>query len=82
MFAQDMTAEAALIRGCMQHGGYCPMCKGEIEVENFDSLKSKQEFAISGMCQKCQDLLFNPKCEHGVEVYKVECFECAYEDES
>ncbi len=47
--------------------------------ELYDLEAEAKEVPLSA--EKCQDLIFNPKCEHGVEVAKVECFECAYEDE-
>lgn len=37
--------------------GKCPTCKGEIG--EFKDALSRREFGISGMCQKCQDSIFN-----------------------
>ena len=40
--------------------GKCPFCGKEIDVENeFKDQLSKDEFAISGLCQSCQDDFFN-----------------------
>jgi len=38
--------------------GKCPMCKEEVNQEDFESDKSRKEFKISGMCQVCQDEIF------------------------
>lgn len=38
------------------HAGRCPTCNAEIE--GFRDEVSKREFEISGMCQKCQDVVF------------------------
>ena len=38
------------------HEGFCMMCKGPA-IEFKDDL-SRREFAISGLCQKCQDSIF------------------------
>ena len=35
----------------------CVSCGGE--ADGFVDIKSKQEFAISGLCQSCQDSLFD-----------------------
>lgn len=37
----------------------CPLCKDRINVNDFTSDLSLKEFTISGMCQKCQDKIFN-----------------------
>ena len=37
----------------------CPLCGNEINKKEFRNEISKQEFKISGMCQKCQDIIFN-----------------------
>lgn len=34
----------------------CTMCKGE--AKEFTDELSRKEYAISGLCQKCQDLIF------------------------
>ena len=37
----------------------CPFCKKIVDPElDFNDLKSKKEFKISGLCQKCQDDFF------------------------
>ena len=38
------------------NAGRCPTCHGEIRP--FRDALSKREFAISGMCQECQDSVF------------------------
>lgn len=37
----------------------CPLCGKKIDVNEFTSDLSVKEFTISGMCQKCQDKIFN-----------------------
>ena len=37
----------------------CPICDKEIVMKDFKDELSKKEFGISGMCQKCQDEMFN-----------------------
>ena len=40
--------------------GKCPFCGKEIDVETeFTDELSKKEFAISGLCQSCQDDFFD-----------------------
>ena len=36
----------------------CPLCKKDINQNDFKDELSKKEFTISGMCQKCQDEIF------------------------
>ena len=36
----------------------CPICKGKVEVDRFKDKLSADEWIISGMCQKCQDMTF------------------------
>jgi len=38
--------------------GKCPFCKKQIDIESFKDELSLKEFAISGLCQKCQDEVF------------------------
>lgn len=39
--------------------GCCPLCKSPIiSLEDFRDEESEREFEISGMCQKCQDKIF------------------------
>jgi len=38
--------------------GKCPMCKGDIKEEDFMSEINKDEYTISGMCQRCQTKVF------------------------
>ena len=40
--------------------GKCPTCSSEIE-HNFRDELSLKEYKITGMCQDCQDEIFNPK---------------------
>jgi len=39
--------------------GKCPMCSKKIQKGDFKDELSEKEFKISGMCQKCQDSIFN-----------------------
>jgi len=39
--------------------GKCPFCGKDIKEEEFKDALSKKEFSISGMCQECQDRIFN-----------------------
>ena len=38
--------------------GICPFCNTPVTVEDFRDDLSRKEFEISGMCQKCQDSIF------------------------
>ncbi len=38
--------------------GNCPICKNKINTESFKDNLSLKEFKISGMCQECQDKVF------------------------
>ena len=64
MYAQEMTVEQSVTRGVMRFGGFCAMCKVEVRIDleaeygGFRDLKSAREFGISGLDQKCQDLIF------------------------
>ena len=39
--------------------GYCPMCAVSMAGKSFKDALSFREFQISGMCQVCQDEVFN-----------------------
>jgi len=39
--------------------GLCPLCQKMILTEDFKDELSRREFKISGMCQSCQDDVFN-----------------------
>jgi len=39
--------------------GKCPTCGKGISLDAFKDDLSRKEFKISGMCQKCQDSIFN-----------------------
>ena len=46
----------------------CTCCKSEVNVNEFKDSLSAREWAISGMCQKCQDSIFDtpeyePDCD-------------------
>ena len=44
--------------------GVCPTCKAPITGPNdFRDDLSRKEYSISGMCQKCQDSVFNMTAE-------------------
>ena len=36
----------------------CPFCGREVDVDDFRDELSVKEFIISGLCQNCQDSLF------------------------
>ena len=38
--------------------GKCPLCERNMMFETFRDNISRKEFAISGLCQKCQDEVF------------------------
>jgi len=38
--------------------GQCPLCHEKVDVKNFRDELSVREFKISGLCQKCQDDIF------------------------
>jgi len=38
--------------------GYCPFCKQKVEEKDFRDENSRTEYKISGLCQKCQDEVF------------------------
>ena len=38
--------------------GICPICHKKVNINSFKNALSKKEFAISGMCQSCQDKIF------------------------
>ena len=40
------------------NAGKCPICEVPVEVRSFKDNVSAREFAISGLCQKCQDDIF------------------------
>jgi len=44
--------------------GICPLCGKKVIVDEFRDDISKREFKISGMCQSCQDKVFDPKEEY------------------
>ena len=35
--------------------GNCPFCKKQVRISEFRNEKSKAEYKISKLCQKCQD---------------------------
>lgn len=39
----------------------CPFCKTQIRLEDFTDELSLHEFAVSGLCQDCQDDIFETK---------------------
>jgi hypothetical protein len=58
-----------------QEAGICTTCGGKIE--GFKSEKAEREYKISGMCQSCQDDVFNPFSE--CKKCKCEYYECVKE---
>ena len=57
-------AITALLRGTFPEEmkrkalGQCPFCKELVDLEGFRDRASRQEYEISGICQKCQDDYF------------------------
>lgn len=43
----------------MVDNGICPTCQKPVKETEFKDLLSKREFQISGMCQACQDSVFD-----------------------
>ena len=41
------------------NAGFCTICEEKINLDDFTDELSKKEFVISGMCQICQDDVFN-----------------------
>ena len=41
----------------------CPLCERIIDMKSFRDKLSLKEFQVSGLCQDCQDEIFNPKNE-------------------
>jgi hypothetical protein len=41
-----------------QKKGLCPFCNKEVDINDFYDLLSLNEYAISGLCQYCQDSVF------------------------
>lgn len=39
--------------------GLCPLCDKKVDEGDFKDILSRREFKISGMCQACQDDIFN-----------------------
>ena len=39
--------------------GFCPICEKRILTGSFRDALSEREFQISGMCQECQDSIFD-----------------------
>jgi len=39
--------------------GRCPFCGKDMKEAKFKDALSEKEFRISGMCQECQDKIFN-----------------------
>ena len=37
----------------------CPFCKKKININDFKNYISIKEYNISGLCQRCQDEIFN-----------------------
>lgn len=38
--------------------GKCPLCNEIVQLESFDDDLSRKEYAISGLCQSCQNETF------------------------
>lgn len=47
-------AEVALVEE-----GICPFCRELIKKDSFRDELSRKEYTISGLCQTCQDKIFN-----------------------
>lgn len=53
MIAAGFEEEVKLIKT-----GFCPFCLNKVLPDSFRDARSKREFVISGLCQKCQDETF------------------------
>jgi len=42
------------------NNGYCPFCESEFDPLSFRDELSLKEYLISGICQTCQDKIFDP----------------------
>jgi len=42
----------------LKRQGRCPFCKQKINPKEFRDERSRREYQISGLCQKCQDKTF------------------------
>lgn len=38
--------------------GLCPVCQSPVYEKDFIDEISRREYSITGLCQKCQDILF------------------------
>ena len=38
--------------------GFCPFCLNPISMDDFEDDRSKKEYEISGLCQDCQNKMF------------------------
>lgn len=67
MAAQDrfFTSFAAEVCGYKNRlqAGLCPTCGTKPDLRLLKDQQSKAEYALSGMCQTCQDRLFNRENE-------------------
>ena len=62
MASKEMKKFAAVICGMdpnLIELGMCPFCGRPVFVEDFKDDLSLKEFEISGLCQKCQDEVFD-----------------------
>jgi len=41
--------------------GNCPLCHNKVEAKDFEDELSVKEFKISGICQSCQDKIWERK---------------------
>ena len=44
-------------------GGKCPFCGKPIDIRDFRTPLDTKEYTISGLCQPCQDSIFNVEVE-------------------
>jgi hypothetical protein len=55
-----MAAIGRRLEGKKPKKGFCATCGKDTKFTKFKDEASKDEYKISGMCQKCQDLVFGP----------------------
>lgn len=47
-----LTKEAEMVEN-----GKCPDCGEDVKIENFKDLRKRDDFSVTGLCEKCQDKL-------------------------
>jgi hypothetical protein len=60
-FKRPFTKLAAAVTGLSLKDGHCPTCTRPVDPTEFRDQISRREYAITGMCQSCQDGTFAGK---------------------